>query len=94
MATYTLAKGESLADGYYLDVGSDPRYENLIAQVHGPNGIIAELSYEEGDEDVVVHWPVDPDWERATEGAFTDIMRALEYGKDRLMSYQRPSAGS
>lgn len=94
MGTYTLKKGENLAVGYYLDVGSDPNYDNLVAQVHDPDGIIAELSYEDGDEDVVVHWPVDPEWERATKGSFADVMRVLEYGKYRLLSYQRSSAAS
>ena len=94
MGNYTLKKGETLAEGYYLDVGSDPNFDNLVAQVRGPDGIIAELSYEDGDEDVIVHWPVDSEWERATKGSFADIMRVLEYGKDRLLSYKKSSAVS
>ena len=89
MSGYTLPKGETLSEGYYVQAHTDPDYEGFLVDVHGPDGIIAVLSFEEGDEDVVVHWPIDPEWERARTGSFTDVMRALEYGKYRLLSYQR-----
>lgn len=94
MSQYELKKGEALAEGYYLQALSDPDYEELIVEVIAPDGILAILSFEEGDDDVVVHWPVDPAWERAKTGSFTDIMRALEFGKEHLLSYQRSAADS
>lgn len=89
MNEYELKKGESLAEGYYVQAVGDPDFESLVVEVNAPDGILAILSFEKEDEDVMVHWPVDPEWERAQTGSFTDIMRALEFGKERVLRNRR-----
>jgi hypothetical protein len=84
MGPYSLAAGEVLADGYYATAGVPPDFENLVVELEAPDGRLADLSREDNDPDVVVHWPTDPEWERARVGSLADAMRALQFAGDRL----------
>jgi hypothetical protein len=75
--------------GYYVNAGDEPGYENLTVEVHAPDGIMAILSLEEGDLDVMVRWPLDPTWERARIGTLKDVTAALEYAASYLRSFKK-----
>jgi len=85
---YTTAPGEALAGGYFVTEKDEPGYRNKVVEVHASDGIIAILSREAGDKDVILRWPVDPSMNRSAKGYFNEVMRALEFGKDRLLSLQ------
>ena len=82
-------RGSYLPPGYEVQAGSEPDKENLTVELHAPDGIVAVLSMEPGDDDVTVNWPVDPHWERSESGRISDVLTALAFAREYLIGFGR-----